>query len=352
MQDESVLLQLRNLKTYFFLEQGTARALDGVDFDVERGQTLGIVGESGCGKSVTAQSILRIVPSPGKIVEGQILYHRQMKKNGGGQSEMIEVIDLTTLNPEGRQIRDIRGAEIAMVFQEPMTSLSPVHTIGNQIMEAIILHQSVSTNEAREKAIDMLARVGMPQPVQNIDCYPHQLSGGMRQRAIIAMALSCNPSLLIADEPTTALDVTTEAQILELMKDLQQQLGMAIMYITHNLGVIAEMTKDVIVMYLGKVVESTDVDTLFYNPLHPYTRALLKSIPRIGTKSRQRLEAVTGMVPDPYSIPRGCTFHPRCPQAESGVCDREEPEFITVEPNHKVRCHLYDEGVMHARAAE
>ena len=283
MNEDQLLLEVKNLRTYFFLGEGTVRAVDGADFGIGRGHTLGVVGESGCGKSVTALSVLRIVPSPGRIVEGEILFHRLLRGDG---SSVTQVVDLTALNPRGSEIRSIRGAEIAMVFQEPMTSLSPVHTIGNQIMEGITLHQEVSKAEARERALGMLARVGMPQPSQTIDSYPHQLSGGMRQRGMIAMALSCNPSLLIADEPTTALDVTTEAQILELMRDLQQELGMAIMYITHDLGVIAEMAEEVVVMYLGKVVERADVDSLFYDPQHPYTRALLKSIPRIGRKSR------------------------------------------------------------------
>ena len=339
MDINQLLLEVRNLKTYFLLDEGTVRAVEGADFEIWQGHTLGVVGESGCGKSVTAQSILRIVPPPGKIMEGQILFHRFLQ--GNGSSEVTQVVDLTTLNPRGSEIRAIRGAEIAMVFQEPMTSLSPVHTIGDQIMEAITLHQKVSKAEAREKAIEMLARVGMPQPSQTIDNYPYELSGGMRQRGMIAMALSCNPSLLIADEPTTALDVTTEAQILELMRELQQELGMAIMYITHDLGVIAEMTEHVIVMYLGRVVESADVDAIFYNPQHPYMRALLKSIPRIGRKSRQRLESITGVVPDPYAIPTGCPFHPRCPDFISGLCNREEPPWIQVGPGHWARCHLY-----------
>jgi len=334
-----LLLEVRNLKTYFFLDEGTVRAVDGVDFEVKWGRTLGVVGESGCGKSVTAQSILRIVPPPGRIVEGEILFHRTL--HAGGSSTMTEVVDLAKLNPKGRKIRSIRGAEIAMVFQEPMTSLSPVHTIGDQIMEAIILHQKVDKAEARERAIEMLKMVNMPKPQQTIDSYPHQLSGGMRQRAMIAMALSCHPRLLIADEPTTALDVTTEAQILELMQDLQQRLGMAIMYITHDLGVIAEMAEEVIVMYLGKVVERADVDSIFYDPWHPYTRALLKSIPRIGCKARQRLESIKGVVPDPYAIPRGCPFHPRCSDFMPGLCDQEEPSYVRVKPDHLVRCHLY-----------
>jgi peptide/nickel transport system ATP-binding protein len=241
------------------------------------------------------------------------------------------------------EIRNIRGREIALVPQEPMASLSPVHTIGNQIMEAIRLHQKVSQSEARAKAIEILNLVGFPQPKQRVDAFPHQLSGGLRQRAVIAMALSCHPSLLIADEPTTALDVTTEAQILRLMRSLQQELGMAILYITHNLGVIAQMTEDVIVMYMGKVVEESSVDTLFHNPLHPYTQALLRSIPRLGqtTRERRRLESIRGTVPDPCAIPKGCSFHPRCSQRVAGVCDRQEPSNVEVTPGHKVRCVLY-----------
>jgi len=335
-----MLLEIKGLKTYFFLDEGTVRAVDGVDLELRRGQTLGIVGESGCGKSVTARSILRIVPRPGRIVEGEITLHRLEESNG---STLIEALNLTDLDPRGARIRSIRGCEIALVPQEPMMSLSPVHTVGNQIMEAIILHQNVTKAEAKEKAIEMLDLVGMPQPSHTIDRYPHELSGGMRQRGVIAMALSCHPSLLIADEPTTALDVTTEAQILQLMRRLQHELGMAILYITHNLGVIAQISEDVAVMYMGKVVEQTDVDTIFHDPLHPYTRALLESIPRLGqrTRDRRRLASIRGMVPDPYALPRGCSFHPRCSKAIGGVCNREEPPFVEVEPGHMVRCVLY-----------
>jgi oligopeptide/dipeptide ABC transporter ATP-binding protein len=337
---DSLLLEIKNLKTHFFLDEGVVRAVNGVNLEIRRGQTLGIVGESGCGKSVTAQSILRIVPRPGKIVEGEILFHRLLPSNGSNAH--LEVIDLVKLNPRGKEIRSIRGNEISMVFQEPMTALSPVYTIGSQIIEAIMLHQKVSKAEARERAIEMLDRVGIPQPQRRIDDYPFQMSGGMRQRVVIAMALSCHPSLLIADEPTTALDVTTQAQILDLMRDLQQEMGMAIMFITHNLGVIAEMASEVAVMYLGKVVERTDVDSLFYNPLHPYTRALLQSIPRVGRKVRQRLETIRGMLPDPYRLPAGCSFHPRCPNFMAGVCDQIEPPALQVEPGHTVQCHLYN----------
>jgi peptide/nickel transport system ATP-binding protein len=337
----NTLIEVKGLKTYFFLNEGTARAVDGVDFRIERGQTLGVVGESGCGKSVTARSILRIVPKPGRIVAGEITFHRLVDKQS--DSTQTDLVKLTELDPMSKEMRSIRGGEIALVPQEPMASLSMVHTIGNQIMEAILLHQKVGKAEAREKAIEMLRLVGFPQPKERIDSYPYQLSGGLRQRVVIAMALSCHPSLLIADEPTTALDVTTEAQILKLMRSLQQELGMAIMYITHNLGVVAQMTERVIVMYMGKVVEEADVDAIFHNPKHPYTSALLRSIPRLGlkTRERQRLESIKGTVPDPYSIPKGCPFHPRCSQRIRGVCDTEEPPNIEVEPGHKVRCVLY-----------
>jgi peptide/nickel transport system ATP-binding protein len=237
----------------------------------------------------------------------------------------------------GRQIRAIRGGEIALIFQEPMSSLSPVHTIGHQMIQTIVLHQEVSKEQARQQSIEMLRRVGLPRPHELIDRYSHQLSGGQRQRAVIALALSCKPSLLIADEPTTALDVTTEAQILELMKELQRDFGMAIQIITHNLGVVAEMADDVVVMYLGKEVEQAPVEEIFYNPKHPYTKALLRSIPRLGKKSRVRLESIKGMVPDPFSVPKGCPYHTRCPYYKPGVCD--EPQYVQVGPQHWARCN-------------
>jgi oligopeptide/dipeptide ABC transporter ATP-binding protein len=341
------LLEVKNLHTHFFLDQGVVKAVDGVDFTVMRGQTVGIVGESGCGKSVMARSLLRIVPPPGRIVEGQLLFHQSDgKSNGLPSSQSKETIDLAKLDPKGDKIRSIRGGEISMIFQEPMTSLSPVHTIGSQIIEAITLHQNVSKEQARQQAIDMLEKVNMPQPRRTIDRYPYQLSGGMRQRAMIAMALSCQPTLLIADEPTTALDVTTQAQILSLLGELQRELGMAIIFITHDLGVIAQMVDYVVVMYLGKVVEIADVDTIFYDPKHPYTQSLLRSIPRLGRKSARgvssRLTAIRGTVPDPYSIPSGCPFHPRCRKAIAGVCNEKEPPFLDVGAEHKVRCVLYD----------
>jgi oligopeptide/dipeptide ABC transporter ATP-binding protein len=336
MNESSPLLEIKDLKTHFRLREGVVRAVDGASFEVWRGRTLGIIGESGCGKSMTALSIMRIVPSPGEIIEGEILFQRRL--GGHRSSEATELVDLTALEAGGYEMRSIRGAEISMVFQEPMSSLTPVYTVGSQIMEAILLHQKVNAAEARERAIDMLDRVGMPKPGQTVDSYPHQLSGGMRQRAMIAIALSCQPSLLIADEPTTALDVTTEAQILELMKGLQRELGMSIMYITHNLGVIAEMAIDVVVMYLGKIVERADVVTLFHDPLHPYTIALLGSIPRVGRKVRQRLASIKGVVPDPYSLPEGCLFHPRCPEYEEGLCDRQQPHLAEVKEGHWVSC--------------
>lgn len=345
-QENNPLLEVKNLKTHFFLDQGTVKAVDGVDFTVMRGQTVGIVGESGCGKSVMARSILRIVPPPGRIVEGQILFHQQNGTNGAPTSQVQQVVDLATLDPRGDRIRSVRGGEISMIFQEPMTSLSPVHTIGDQIIEAVRLHQDVSKEEARRHAIEVLEKVNMPQPARTIDRFPYQLSGGMRQRAMIAMALSCQPSLLIADEPTTALDVTTQAQILSLLSQLQQELGMAIIFITHDLGVIAQMVDYVVVMYLGQVVEIADVDSIFYDPKHPYTQALLRSIPHLGRRSAQgaanRLTAIRGTVPDPYSIPSGCPFHTRCRKAIAGVCDKKEPPFLEVGEGHKVRCVLYE----------
>lgn len=347
MTETNTLVEFKDLRTYFYLAEGVVRAVDGVDLTVQRGQTIGIVGESGCGKSITSLSLLQLVPPPGKIEGGEILFYKPVKQTGG--SETVDVVNITRLDPKGKEIRDIRGNHISMVFQEPMTAMIPVRTIGQQITESIILHQGVSKQTARELAIDMLARVKMSRPERVIDDYPFQLSGGMRQRAVIAMALSCRPSLLIADEPTTALDVTTEAQILDLMRVLQNDLGMAIMYITHNLGVIAEMAKEVVVMYLGKVVEQADVQTIFINPLHPYTVGLLSSIPQLDKSVTQvdrsrRLQTIKGMVPDPYSRLKGCPFHPRCPKVIANVCDQVEPPNFKVSPNHLVRCHLYSES--------
>jgi len=337
-KQSSLLLEVRNLKTYFTLREGVVRAVDGVSFTVDQGQTVGVVGESGCGKSMTARSIMRIEPRLGKIIEGEILLHRSPSAQGNQRNDVIDLAQLEKTDPT---IRRIRGAEMAMIFQEPMASLSPVHTIGFQIMEGILLHQKVTRAEARQLAIETLNLVGMPQPSATIDRYPHQLSGGMRQRAMIAMALACRPSLLIADEPTTALDVTTQAQILTLMRRLQAELGMAILFITHDLGVIAKMTQYVIVMYLGKVVETAEVKELFRDPKHPYTEALMASIPQLGRKQRGRLAVIPGNVPDPFSIPTGCPFHPRCHRAIPGVCDVQEPPVVAMAPRHTVRCILY-----------
>lgn len=325
------LLSVRDLRTYFFQDEGTVKAVDGASFDVFPGKTLGMVGESGCGKSVTAQSILRIIESPGKIVEGEILLRR-----ADGQE-----INITRLHPDGNEIRAIRGAEIGLVFQEPMTSFSPVHTVGSQIVEAVRLHTNLNEREARQKAIEALRQVGIPKPERRIDEYAFELSGGLRQRAMIAVALSCDPRLLIADEPTTALDVTTQAQILDLLRDLQKQRGMAIMLITHNLGVVAEMADDVVVMYLGRVVEQGPVDDIFHTPKHPYTQALLHSIPSIESTPRVRLPTITGSIPHPYNRPSGCPFYPRCPECMPGVCDVQEPRLVPVGERQQASCFLY-----------
>lgn len=340
MATTDALIEVKDLQTHFFLREGVVRAVDGVSFTIRRGKILGIVGESGCGKSVTAQSIMRIVPQPGRIVGGEITLYRRVKDSDS--FSLVEPVKLTDLDPNGREIRSIRGGEIAMIFQEPMSCLSPVHTIGNQISEAVLLHQDVSSHTARQMVIEMLGRVGIPNAAQNYNSYSHQLSGGMRQRAVIAMALMCRPSLVIADEPTTAVDVTTEAQILGLMSDLQQELGMTIAFITHDLGVIAQMTEEVVVMYMGKIVERADVDAIFHDPRHPYTRSLLKSIPRIGVKRGRRLESIKGMVPDPFSVPSGCAFHPRCAEFMPGLCDVEAPQYARINDSaHWAACHLY-----------
>jgi oligopeptide/dipeptide ABC transporter ATP-binding protein len=330
------LLSVRDLKTYFAQDEGLVKAVDGVSFDVAPGGTLGIVGESGCGKSVTARSILRIVDRPGRIVDGEIRF-RRASRNGGAAA----VVDLTKLEPNGEEMRAIRGAEIALIFQEPMSSFSPVHTVGSQIVEAILLHQPVSRREARDRAIEMLRRVGVSTPEQRMDQLSNQLSGGLRQRAMIAMALSCHPTLLIADEPTTALDVTTQTQILELMRQLQREDGMAIILITHDLGVVAEMATHLAVMYLGRVVEQAPVDAIFHAPKHPYTRALLRSIPRMRARSRERLRPIAGAVPHPYDRPTGCPFHPRCPDAIPGRCNVDAPRLRPVGDGHAVSCFLY-----------
>jgi len=335
--EQTPLLTVRDLKTYFMQDEGTVKAVDGVSFEVQPRATLGIVGESGCGKSITARSILRIVDRPGRILGGEILFRRP-GAHGGNRA----VIDLAKLDPNGDDMRAIRGAEIALIFQEPMSSFSPVHTIGNQIVEAIRLHDAIDRRQARERTIEMLRRVGVSSPEERVDQLSYQLSGGLRQRAMIAMALSCRPTLLIADEPTTALDVTTQTQILTLMRQLQQEDGMAIMLITHDLGVIAEMATDVAVMYLGRVVEQAPVDAIFHAPRHPYTRALLRSIPRMRARSRERLAPIAGAIPHPYDRPTGCPFHNRCPDFMPGTCDREMPPVRRMDAQHAVSCFLYE----------
>ena len=326
-----VLLEVRDLVKHFpvgggFFSRSDAvvRAIDGVSFSIRRGETLGLVGESGCGKSVTSLSIMRLIASPpGKIVGGEIFYRGR---------------DLLRLNNE--EMRKIRGNEISMIFQEPMTSLNPVFTVGNQIGEAIKLHQGLGKKETRAKTIEMLRLVKIADPESRIDAYPHQLSGGMRQRVMIAMALSCNPSLLIADEPTTALDVTIQAQILELIKELQQKIGgMALLLITHDLGVVAEQADDVAIMYAGKIVEKANVREIFARPLHPYTVGLLHSLPGTGGAKKKRLDAIPGMVPSPLNLPSGCRFRDRCPKA-AGICAEGEPELLEKETGHWVACHF------------
>jgi peptide/nickel transport system ATP-binding protein len=340
------VLSFRNLHTYFFTVLGVARALNGVSLDVPVGKVMGIVGESGCGKSVTSLSAMRLVPPPGKIVKGEIILNRVRQQ--GDSFTLMEEVNLTKLDPRGPEIRAVRGRDIAMIFQEPMTSLNPSYTVGNQIMEAILLHRDVTQEEAKDMAVDILRRVEMPNAEEIVSRYPHELSGGMRQRAMIAMGLSCTPTILIADEPTTALDVTTEAEILELMRELQAEMGMTIIFITHDLGVIAQMCDNVAVMYLGRVVERAPIEPLFYDPQHPYTRALLRSIPHVGSRSKQRLEPIRGVVPDPYSALRGCPFHPRCNSFMPGVCDVNVPAMTTVGDDgngHSVRCFLHSDEV-------
>ncbi len=324
-----LILDIKQLRTHFHTDDGIVKAVDGVDFSVKRGKTLGVVGESGCGKSVTALSVLRLVPEPPAKISGQLLFHRN-----------DSVIDLASLDPRGPKIRSIRGKEISMIFQEPMTSLNPVYTIGNQICETIMLHQDLAPKDARDRAIEMLSQVGIPSPERRVDEYPHQLSGGMRQRVMIAMALSCNPALLVADEPTTALDVTIQAQILDLMQELQDKFGTSIMMITHDLGVIAEVADDVIVMYLGQVVERCSTKELFNNYYHPYTEGLLKSIPKFESIREKRLQPIRGSVPEGTKIPVGCRFQSRC-ERTSDKCQEGAPPLCEPSPGHLVRCWRY-----------
>ena len=316
---EPPLLEVRNLVTHFFTDEGVAMAANGVSFDVRRGETLALVGESGCGKSVTALSILRLIPPPGRIVEGQILFRGR---------------DLLTVREE--DIRRVRGKEISMIFQEPMTSLNPVFTVGRQITEVLDVHEKIDPDQALQRTIDMLRYVGIPVPEQRVHEYPHQLSGGMRQRVMIAMALICRPSILIADEPTTALDVTIQAQILQLLKRLQEELQMSVMLITHDLGVVAENAHRVAVMYAGRIVEFAQADDLYHRPLHPYTIGLFDSLPSTHARG-ERLRTIPGSVPIPTAIPSGCPFHPRCPIADR-TCAENVPQLAELRPGHTVRC--------------
>ena len=318
-----VLLEVKDLKTQFSTEHGIAPAVDGLSFSLEKGKVLGIVGESGSGKSVTSLSIMRLLQEPaGRIAGGQILFKGK---------------DLVKLSE--KEMREIRGKHIAMIFQEPMTALNPVYTVGQQIAEVFIVRQGMKKKEAREKAVEMLRMVGIPSPETRVDNYPHQLSGGMRQRVVIAIALACNPELLIADEPTTALDVTIQAQILELMRELQKRLNTSLIMITHDLGIIYEIADDVLVMYCGEAVETGTTRAVFHKMLHPYTEGLMESIPKLSDETEE-LHTIEGMVPSLYDLPRGCRFHPRCPYAQE-ICRRKAPELIEVEPGHFCRCHKY-----------
>ncbi|MDP8214270.1 MAG: ABC transporter ATP-binding protein [Candidatus Euphemobacter frigidus] len=325
----TVTLKLENLHTYFHLEGQTLKAVRGIGFTLKRGETLGLVGESGCGKTVTALSLMRLVPAPGRIEAGRVWL-----ENRKGERRDLLVI------PE-RQMRAVRGKEMAMIFQEPMTSLNPVFTIGDQIMEAILVHEKTGRREALQRAIELLRNVNIPSPELRIKDYPHQLSGGQRQRVMIAMALSCRPEVLIADEPTTALDVTVQARILQLLSRLREKYKMAVLLVTHDLGVVAQDTDRVAVMYLGRIVEDAPTTTLFARPLHPYTRALMESIPRLG-EEKKRLKTIRGAVPTLSRIPSGCSFHPRCPLARE-ICREREPIPREITPGHRVECHLFHE---------
>ena len=326
------VLDIKDLKTYFFLEKSTVRALDGINLQLAPKSTLGVVGESGCGKSIMAMSIMRLIQSPpGKIVNGEINLFRR---------DNHEIVDIVKLDPRGAQMRSIRGGEIAIVFQEPMTSLNPLYTVGDQIAESVELHQNLNHKQALDRAQEMLSRVQISAPKQRLHEYPHQLSGGMRQRVMIALALSCNPSILIADEPTTALDVTVQAQILDLMRALQNDFNSSIILITHNLGVVSQMAQEVAVMYLGKIVEHAETHELFHHPLHPYTVGLLNSVPVLGRKGKKVLVPIRGMVPTPTDIIPGCPFEPRCPRAMD-ICREVKPELQEIAKGHWVSCWLY-----------
>ena len=331
------VLTVENLKTWFDTRDGVVRAVDGVSFSLQRGRTLAIVGESGCGKSMTARSILRLIDPPARHVAGKILL------NSAVAEAAPQIVDLAMLDRHSSQMQHIRGNQIALVFQEPMASFSPVYTIGNQLIEASRLHQPQSAQEVHRKVIEMLIKVGIPSPEKRMRQFPHELSGGLLQRTMIAMALICQPAVLIADEPTTALDVTTQTQILKLLADLQRQTNMAIIFITHDLGVVAQIADDVLVMYLGRPVEYASVDTIFHAPRHPYTRALLRSMPTLHAQHGELLPAIPGFIPHPANRPGGCPFHDRCIDFMRGKCDRLEPQLHSVGADHQVSCLLYEE---------
>jgi peptide/nickel transport system ATP-binding protein len=342
MQNDKVILRVEDLRVHFTTREGTVRAVNGLDFFLKAGSTVGIVGESGCGKSVTARAIIRIEAHPGRIVSGKI----ELLRSGSD-----EPLDLVPLDQEDEVIRGIRGKEIGMIFQEPMTSFSPVYTVGNQITESLMLHLSLDKKQAKERAIALLDEVGIPKPSQRVDAYPFELSGGMRQRAMIAMALACEPQILIADEPTTALDVTIQAQILRLIRSLQEKRDMSVILITHNLGVVNRMAHRIVVMYLGKNVEDAPARRLFTAPRHPYTKGLLKAVPLLGAARHGLLVPIKGTVPPPYVRVDGCPFHPRCPEAIAGVCDRKVPAITELGDGHRVRCFLYGDATEEQHAA-
>ena len=356
------LLRIEGLKTHFFVDDGPVRAVDGVTLTVPRGKTVCIVGESGCGKSITGRSVMGLVEHPGRIVDGHIWWDpansgEENVLSGDGRTAPRrsrrhvadvgrQALDLAALNPRGEALRRIRGNEISMVFQEPMASLSPMYTVAEQLVEAIKLHRRMSKRDAFRLGVELLTRVGIPRAEQRMDAYPFQLSGGMCQRVMIAIAIACEPKLLIADEPTTALDVTTQSRIIDLLAEIQSETGMSMMFITHDLGVVAQIADEVVVMYLGTVVEQGSVDEIFHDPKHPYTRALLASIPKMGIGARQRPSTIRGQVPHPLNRPAGCPFHPRCDQAIAGVCDTTEPPTVDLADGRRVRCVLYQRDLV------
>ena len=332
MSGESVI-SVKNIKTYFYSENRCNRAVNGVSFEVKRGRTLCVVGESGCGKSVTASSIMQLLPRLARIEEGEIIYHSEEKGD----------IEIQKLKRNGKEMRELRGKDIAMIFQDPMTALNPVFKVGDQIAENIMQHEKVSKKEAKARALELLTQMGIPEPEKRINQYPHEFSGGMRQRAVIALAMSCNPKVLLADEPTTALDVTIQAQIFELMDMLKREHNTAIMLITHDMGVVSELADDVLVMYMGNVIESGTAREVLKNPKHPYTKALLASIPVLGRGKEQELNPIRGMTPNPYNRPKGCQFEPRCDFA-CEKCKECMPDETMLEGTHMVRCHNWEEA--------